>query len=170
MKTEQNIITVKGNKLFYKSNTYDCAIGKCGFTNNKKEGDNKTPIGKYKLLYGFYRNDRIGELNTKLNFKKTMPEYAWCDDSIDPNYNQFIRLPFKGSFENLYRGDKLYDIVIVLDYNINPPVSGKGSAIFFHIARKNFTGTEGCVAIDLESMLELLNHIDNETYMEILGE
>lgn len=164
------IIQVKGNSLIFKGKTYKCTIGKNGYTNNKVEGDNKTPIGKFKLLYGYYRDDRVGEINSDLKLTKTMPHYGWCDDKSHDYYNKFVELPFKESFENLYRGDNVYDIVIVLDYNIQPAIKGKGSAIFFHIANKNFTGTEGCVAIEIESMIELLNYIDENTYMEILGE
>ena len=43
--------------------------------------------------------------------------------------------------------DDLYDACIVLDWNIRPRRRGRGSAIFFHLARPDFTPTQGCVAV-----------------------
>jgi L,D-peptidoglycan transpeptidase YkuD (ErfK/YbiS/YcfS/YnhG family) len=34
-----------------------------------------------------------------------------------------------------------------IDYNLNPVIKNKGSAIFLHIAKKKYQPTKGCVAI-----------------------
>ena len=72
---------------------------------------------------------------------------GWCDDPRSNNYNKLIRLPFKFKSERLYRKDNVYDIILVLNYNINPIRKLKGSAILFIFLKKNFSPTKGCVAI-----------------------
>jgi len=84
------------------------------------------------------------------------PDDGWCDAPGDPNYNRRITFPFAASAEHLWREDRVYDVVVVLGYNDDPPVPGKGSAIFLHLARPGYTPTEGCVALgeaDMEAFL-----------------
>ena len=66
---------------------------------------------------------------------------GWCDDPLSKKYNQLIKIPYKFSYEKLYRKDHIYDIVVVLNYNMKPVVKKKGSAIFMHIAKKNYSKT-----------------------------
>ena len=47
-------------------------------------------------------------------------------------------------------------MIVVLGHNDDPPVPGKGSAIFMHVARPDYGPTEGCVALALPDLLELL--------------
>ena len=75
---------------------------------------------------------------------------GWCDDPKSKKYNQLIELPFKFNFEKLYRNDDIYDIIFILSFNTNPVLKNKGSAIFIHIAKKNYSPTKGCVAIKKE--------------------
>ncbi|MGB1360630.1 MAG: L,D-transpeptidase family protein [Alphaproteobacteria bacterium] len=163
------LIIVNDNQLILNNKVYKCAFGKNGFTENKQEGDNKTPIGKWKLNRLFYRADKIDLPQTKLPTTEINENMGWCDDVKSDKYNQLVELPFDYSHEKMYRGDDVYDIVIELDYNIKNPVKGNGSAIFFHIAKPDYTGTEGCIAINLNDMLEILPYLDNETIMEIKG-
>ena len=81
---------------------------------------------------------------------------GWCDDPAHPDYNRQVRLPFAASNEALWREDEVYDLIIVLGHNDNPPVPGRGSAIFMHVARPDYAPTEGCVALAPENLLEVL--------------
>lgn len=153
--------------LTYNGITIDCCLGRSGLTNDKKEGDGATPIGKFKLLNGFYRKDRLQKPISKLGFSTIKQNHGWCDDPSDPNYNALITLPFEPSHEIMTREDRLYDVCIVLDYNISPAVSGLGSAIFFHQTSPEFKATEGCVAINPEDMQALLPLLSSETQMII---
>ena len=63
---------------------------------------------------------------------------GWCDDHVSKYYNKLIRFPFKYSAEKLYRKDATYDLILVLNYNLNPVRKNKGSAIFIHVAKKNY--------------------------------
>jgi L,D-peptidoglycan transpeptidase YkuD (ErfK/YbiS/YcfS/YnhG family) len=84
---------------------------------------------------------------------------GWCDAPADKNYNLPVKLPYPASAEELWRADALYDIVVVLGFNDAPVVAGKGSAIFLHVAAKDFAPTEGCVALEKDGLLELLGEI-----------
>jgi L,D-peptidoglycan transpeptidase YkuD (ErfK/YbiS/YcfS/YnhG family) len=80
----------------------------------------------------------------------------WCDDPAHVAYNQPVRLPFAGGHERLWRDDHLYDLVVVLGWNDDPPVAHRGSAIFLHLARDGFAPTEGCVALARDDLLAVL--------------
>ena len=84
------------------------------------------------------------------------PEDGWCDDPQDPAYNRHVRLPYPASAERLWRDDGVYDIVVVLGHNDDPPVPGLGSAIFLHLCRPGFPPTEGCIAIERPELEDLL--------------
>ncbi|MFX6266199.1 hypothetical protein ABTF63_19150, partial [Acinetobacter baumannii] len=81
---------------------------------------------------------------------------GWCDDPAHGDYNRKVRLPFSASHEQLWRDDDLYDLVVVIGYNDQPVQQGAGSAIFLHVADPNFKPTEGCVAIELPSLLSVV--------------
>ncbi|WP_408022685.1 L,D-transpeptidase family protein [Stappia albiluteola] len=153
--------------LTHGSITIPCAIGRGGPTARKREGDGATPLGQFELLKVYYRPDRLRKPVTRLPVEPMHPMLGWCDAPADPCYNQPVLLPFAGSHEKLWREDHLYDIVVVLDYNLFPPVDGKGSAIFFHLARPDYSPTEGCVAVSLAHMLKILASVGKETAMSI---
>ncbi len=92
---------------------------------------------------------------------------GWCDDPKSKKYNKLIKLPFKGSFEKLYRKDNTYDIILVLNYNLNPVRKGKGSAIFIHVAKKDFKNTLGCIAVSKKNLLKIVKKINSSTQVNI---
>ena len=92
---------------------------------------------------------------------------GWCDDPSSSKYNRLVKLPFNGTSEKLYKKNNVYDIILVLDYNMNPIKSNKGSAIFIHIAKKNFKKTEGCVAIKKRELLKIIKDIKINTRVKI---
>jgi len=144
-----------------------CFLGRSGISTNKCEGDGTTPAGIYRLLFGYYRKDRIRKPETLLPFNTIRPNQGWCDDPWSPNYNRLVRLPFNRSHEVMTRGDRLYDICIVLDHNIHPQIRGRGSAVFFHLSSVEHRPTEGCIAIDPDHMRFLLPLLSNKTEMVI---
>ena len=125
-----------------------CCIGKNGLTKNKKEGDKKTPIGRFSIEKLYYRSDRIQKPLTKLRCIKIRKNMGWCDDPKSKKYNKLIYFPFKHSAEKLYRRENIYDIILVLNFNMNPVKKNKGSAIFIHVAKKGFQPTQGCIALN----------------------
>lgn len=144
-----------------------CAFGRSGLTDKKEEGDGATPIGKWPLRQLFHRPDRPAPPKTNLPVIEIAPDSGWCDDPRHDSYNQLVKLPFAASHEQLWRDDELYDLMVPLGYNDDVIVAGKGSAIFFHLARNNYQPTEGCVAIAEEHMRALLPLLSPETTMQI---
>ena len=92
---------------------------------------------------------------------------VWCDDPKSNHYNKLVKLPFAYSHEKLFRKDNIYDIILVLNYNMSPVKKNKGSAIFIHVAKKDFKKTEGCVAIRKPSLIKLVKEINPKTKVKI---
>lgn len=151
------MIFVSGNQLIFQGKTYACAVGKNGFASDKKEGDGATPLGEFPLRKCWYRADRLNAPKTQLPLRIINENDGWCDDPQSTDYNKHILLPHTAnSFENLHRQDHVYDLIIPLGYNDSPIVKGKGSAIFMHIAHDDYRGTEGCIALAKQDLLEVL--------------
>jgi L,D-peptidoglycan transpeptidase YkuD (ErfK/YbiS/YcfS/YnhG family) len=133
-----------------------CALGRSGRSARKREGDGATPIGRFRLVAVLYRPDQRGRPQTGLPVRAIGPEQGWCDASTDRNYNRQVRLPYPASTERMWREDRLYDLVVVLDHNTRPRMRFGGSAIFMHVARPGYTPTEGCIALSEKHMALLL--------------
>lgn len=144
-----------------------CILGKNGITRFKRESDISTPAGEWRLLFGYYRTDRVKLPPTALPMMPIASDDGWCDEPGNPNYNCPVKLPFNGRHEKLHREDRLYDVCIVLDYNITPQIQGRGSAIFFHLTSGDCRPTAGCIAIDPCDMLKILPQISNRTVLSI---
>ena len=156
-------IFIKNKFLIYDNYKVKCALGKEGDRNKEKEGDLITPKGSFKLKYIFYRKDKIKSLKTRLKKIAINNKMGWCDDPTSKYYNKLIRFPFMKSAEKLYRSDNVYDIILVLDYNMNPIKLNRGSAIFVHIAKKGFSPTKGCVAISKRELKKLVGKVNKQT-------
>ena len=161
-------ILIKNKSLIYNNYKVKCALGKRGIGNKKKEGDLITPKGSFKINGILYRPDKVKNLITKLRKKMINKKMGWCDDPKSKKYNQLIKLPFKFNFEKLYRNDDIYDIIFILSFNTNPVLKNKGSAIFIHIAKKNYSPTKGCVAIKKNDIKKLAREINRKTLVKIL--
>ena len=161
------IIINKSGYLKYKSLKFRCALGKAGIGKKKKEGDNITPKGIYKILKVYFRKDRIKKFKSKFKLIPIKKNLGWCDDPKSQNYNKQIKLPDKFNYERLYRNDNIYDIICVLNYNTNPIISNKGSAIFIHIKKGQYKSTSGCIALRKSDLLKLLSQINYETKIKI---
>jgi len=148
--------------------SFFCIFGKNGVAENKIEGDWKTPTGIFPIRKIYYRSDRIEKIETKIECIPLSENDIWCDDVNKDEYNTLIKLPFEGSYENLWREDELYDIIIVIGYNDNPIIKNKGSAIFIHVAKEDMEYTKGCLALKKEDLLKLIKNIDIDTKIEIL--
>jgi L,D-peptidoglycan transpeptidase YkuD (ErfK/YbiS/YcfS/YnhG family) len=150
---------------------FPCALGRSGMSSRKHEGDGATPVAEMRVVSGWFRPDRLVRPRTALALEPITARDGWCDAPSDPNYNCPVRLPFAASHEEMLRADRLYDVCLVLDWNL-PPSGRKrngGSAIFLHIARPGFPPTEGCIAIAPETMRRLMPRIGPETVVKVLA-
>lgn len=132
------------------------AFGRGGVRVHKQEGDGATPAGLLPLRRVLYRADRVTRPRTLVPVMPLAPHDGWCDDPSHADYNQPVRLPHEGRHEALWRSDAVYDVIGVLGWNDAPVVRGMGSAIFLHLARPDFSPTEGCIALPLPDLLALL--------------
>tara|TARA_Y100000992_G_scaffold199509_1_gene135900 strand:+ start:231 stop:638 length:408 start_codon:yes stop_codon:yes gene_type:complete len=133
----------------------------------KKEGDKKTPKGKFKFIMLLYRKDRNHNFHCKIKKKVIRKNMGWCDDPDSVYYNKLINFPFKYSAEKLYLKKNIYDLILVLDFNMKPIRKGAGSAVFFHLSDKNFRKTKGCVATRKKDFLKILSKVSNKTRLII---
>jgi len=162
------IIINKSGHLKYKNLKFRCALGKSGIKKKTREGDNVTPKGIYKILTVFYRKDRIKKIKAPFKKIKITKKIGWCDDVKSKYYNKQISIPTSLGHEKLYRKDNIYDIICVINYNINPTVANKGSAIFLHITKGNYKNTRGCIALKKNHLLKLLASIKKNTKIKIM--
>jgi L,D-peptidoglycan transpeptidase YkuD (ErfK/YbiS/YcfS/YnhG family) len=154
------IIINKSGYLEYKNLKFRCSLGEAGIGKKEKEGDKITPKGNFKILKIYYRKDRLKKITSKFKIIKITRNMGWCDDPNSKKYNQLIKLPTSYSYERLYRKENIYDLIIVINYNIKPTIKNKGSAIFIHVASKNFNKTAGCIALkksDLRKLIKAIN-------------
>lgn len=151
----------------------EVVIGKNGVTSNKKEGDLCTPMGLYDLGFAFGLEDN----KYNYSYYKINENVYWIDDSNSIYYNHWIELsnkkieyPYKymessnkiewKSAEHLIKYPIEYELAIVIEYNVNPPIQNKGSAIFLHIINK--TITSGCIATTKENIIYILKWLDKD--------
>ena len=161
-------IVVKNKEtLIFEDFSFKCCIGKNGITNNKIEGDKKTPKGLFSLGNVYYRKDKNIKPITKLNSISINKKMGWCNDVGNNKYNKLIKINKKIKHEKMFRKDYKYDCVIPINYNTKNIKIGKGSAIFIHLT-KNYKKTTGCIALKKKDLLILLKLVNRKTKIKIL--
>ena len=161
------IIIKNKETLVFKDFNFKCCIGKNGTTNNKFEGDNKTPKGLFSIDKVYYRKDKNIKPITKLNTISINRKMGWCNDVTNKKYNRLIKINKNIKYEKMFRKDYKYDLLIPIKYNTKNTKAGKGSAIFIHLS-KNYKKTAGCIALKKKDFLILLKLIDQKTKIKIL--
>ena len=160
------IILKNKETLIFDDFRFKCCIGKKGITNNKTEGDKKTPSGFFSLGKVYYRKERNSKPITKINTISIKKNMGWCDDVKSKEYNKLIKTTVKFRYEKMFRRDYKYDYLIPINYNTKNTKLGKGSAIFIHLT-KNYLPTAGCIGIKKKDMLILLKLINGKTKIKI---
>jgi L,D-peptidoglycan transpeptidase YkuD (ErfK/YbiS/YcfS/YnhG family) len=165
------VATAKG-QFHFSQIQVPCALGRGGViaAENKTEGDGASPTGTWPIRRFLYRADRLQKPKAQLALSAIQPNDGWCDASHDPAYNQAVTLPYPASCENLWREDEVYDLIGILGHNDDPVVPDRGSAIFLHIARPGYLPTEGCIALSLEHMLEVMALAEPGSAIKITGD
>ena len=148
-----------------------CAIGRNGVVSmaDKREGDGCTPIGRWPVRGALLRSDRgIVAPEAGLPWRWLHRHDGWSDDPADPRYNQPVRLPSMFRAETLWRDDDVYDAIVVLGFNDTDRIAGAGSAIFLHSMPSSGT-TAGCIAIERDTLLDLLPRFRTHDMIEIVA-
>ncbi|MCA0041924.1 L,D-transpeptidase family protein [Celeribacter litoreus] len=161
MKATDIVVTRWGARFM--GRRFPCAIGKGGITSDKREGDGASPRGIHHLPRLYYRADRIPALTAE----KIRVGDLWCDAGDHPSYNHLVHAPFSASHEKMRRADRLYDLVLITDWNWPDATPGKGSAIFVHRWRKPRHPTEGCVAFRADHLRWIAERVTPATRLII---
>ena len=135
------------------------------------DGSEKIEADSYILMPGLINAHTNGHGNLA-----NWSSYCWvwrCWGALkhrtyDRGYNTLINTPYPYSHETLWRLDSIYDIIIELGYNDNPPTLDRGSAIFMHLARPNFDPTAGCIALKKSDLLNLLSLVSYEDLVKVV--
>jgi L,D-peptidoglycan transpeptidase YkuD (ErfK/YbiS/YcfS/YnhG family) len=143
-------------RLIWPGGSAPAAVGRTGVAANKREGDGATPAGTFPLASGLYRPDRMRLPDSGLLVRALSPRDAWVDDPADHNYNRLVSLPYPAHTEQMWLDDAVYDLLVVIGYNMDPVVPNAGSAIFLHIARPDFSPTVGCIAVEKDVLVHLM--------------
>jgi L,D-peptidoglycan transpeptidase YkuD (ErfK/YbiS/YcfS/YnhG family) len=146
--------------------TIAVALGRGGIIANKREGDGGTPKGIFRPIRLWWRADRHARPRTFLPVRAIRTDDAWCEDPSSRHYNRSVKLGPDGG-DRLQRADHLYDFIIEIDHNTQPRIAGRGSAVFLHLVRTNFSPTAGCVSMTKSAMLQLLRQIGPHTKIVI---
>lgn len=145
-----------------------CTIGRAGAcpAAEKREGDSMTPLGTWPIRAVLFRPGRSAPpAGMALPWRWVREKDGWSDGADDPEYNRPVRHPHGFSAERLAREDGLYDVIVVLGHNDDPPVAGRGSAIFLHCGEGQ--PTEGCVAIGKAALLALVAQLGPSSVVAI---
>ncbi len=143
--------------LLFGAERFPCALGAAGIRPDKSEGDGATPAGQLALRRLLFRADRVAPPASTLRLREPIAATdGWCDDPGHRDYNRMVRLPHDARAEALRREDGLYDVLAVLGWNDAPPVPGRGSAIFLHVAPPGDGPTAGCIGLVLPALLHVL--------------
>jgi len=161
------IIVKNKQSLFFDDFNFKCCIGKKGLTENKIEGDKKTPKGFYSLGNLYYRGDKVKKPKTLLKCVKIKKNMGWCNDINNKLYNKEIKIKKKMKYERLFRNDYKYNYLIPIKYNWRNPKKNKGSAIFIHLT-ENYKPTAGCIALLQKDFLILVKLIKKNTRIKII--
>jgi len=143
------------------------ALGRSGIKANKREGDGATPAGRYRLVRLWWRPDRLPRPRTLLPARPISVLDAWCEDPSDRRYNRAIRISPSEPGDRLWRSDALYDLVIEIDHNTRPRISGRGSAVFIHVARAALEPTAGCISLPIMTLKTLVARLGPQTRITI---
>jgi L,D-peptidoglycan transpeptidase YkuD (ErfK/YbiS/YcfS/YnhG family) len=147
--------------------TVPVALGRAGIRADKREGDGGTPRGCFRPLRLWWRADRLPRPSSLLPARRISAHDAWCEDPADRRYNRHFRRSANEPGDRLQRSDALYDMIVEIDHNTRPCVTGRGSAVFIHVARPAFAPTAGCVALRSRDLRILLTKLSRKTRIVI---
>jgi L,D-peptidoglycan transpeptidase YkuD (ErfK/YbiS/YcfS/YnhG family) len=135
------------------------SIGEKGFAaiDSKREGDGKSPSGVFPLGIAFGYDPSVA---TRMPYRQATDDDFWVDDVNSEDYNKWVKgKPRAASWEKMKREDDQYKYGLVIEYNTDPIIKGKGSAIFLHVW-KGGEPTAGCVSMAEEMVLKILGWLD----------
>ena len=140
-------------------------VGKNGVSAESREGDYRTPKGLFPLGFAF-GTENLTDLS--IPYRQLNENCYWVDDPESEYYNQWQETTniTWNSAEHLIDYATSYRYTVVVNYNMNPIVPYKGSAIFLHCATGSYTA--GCIAVPTADMREILYWLKEDANPMIL--
>lgn len=131
----------------------------------KREGDGKTPVGIFSADMAFGYATPAEAAFVKLPYLMVEARHFCVDDPGSRHYNRIVDADLIvekdwSSAEEMLRQDGLYRWGIFPGYNTRHVEAEAGSCIFLHLWRGPEHPTEGCTAMALADMENLLQWID----------
>ena len=130
---------------------YTARVGRSGVSTNKREADGATPAGTFPIggtMYGNSPSPGVSYPYVRLRCGDW-----WVEDSMSPAYNTFQRVgcgrkpPFKVTTPDLSTSPRAYAHLAVIEYNMHPVVSGRGSGICTFRSEKRRAVVSACPAL-----------------------
>ena len=159
--TEQIILVVGDNLSFWnKENSKwkmslqsHCGYGQAGISFEKVEGDMKTPAGSFPVMYAFGFDKKI---DTPMKYRQVTQNTTFSSRQ-DETYNTWQEVKGRGTMIKNYQ----FKYGMVIGYNMNPIIQGKGSGIFLHCRNYNHWWSHGCVTVPQKIMIDILKQSKN---------
>ncbi|MFF3324236.1 L,D-transpeptidase [Streptomyces sp. NPDC002889] len=127
---------------------------------SRKQGTSTTPTGLYDLPYAF--GVLSAPVSTDYAYRRVDERSWWCQDNGSRAYNRWVDgLPEDcraGESEHLISYRTQYAHALVIGFNYERPVRGRGAGIFLHVNGRG--ATSGCVSVPAAAMRSLLAWAD----------
>ncbi|MFJ2115406.1 L,D-transpeptidase family protein, partial [Streptomyces sp. NPDC087850] len=138
--------------------TAEARFGAGGLTDGatRVQGTSTTPIGVYDLPYAF--GTEPAPAGIAYGYREVTETSWWCQDNGSRSYNRWVEgLPpdcRADEAEHLTDYRPQYGLALVIGFNYQRPVRGRGAGIFLHV---NGAGaTAGCVSVPAGAMRSVL--------------
>ncbi|MFD9409605.1 L,D-transpeptidase [Streptomyces sp. NPDC059989] len=144
--------------LWFEAGSAEARFGAKGLTEGatRTQGTNTTPTGLYDLPYAF--GIRRAPAGTEYRYRRVTGDSWWCQDNASAAYNRWVEpLPADcapGEAEHLLAYESQYVHALVIAFNYDEPVRGRGAGIFLHVNGRG--ATAGCVSVPRRAMREIL--------------
>ncbi|WP_327217327.1 L,D-transpeptidase family protein [Streptomyces cyaneofuscatus] len=128
----------------------------------REQGTSTTPTGLYDLPYAFGIQE--APAGTRYAYRKVNQDSWWCQDNASASYNRWVE-PRPADCradeaEHLVSYGTQYAHALVIGFNYERPVLGRGAGIFLHVNGRG--ATAGCVSVPADAMTEILAWADPE--------
>ncbi|TPQ22343.1 L,D-transpeptidase family protein [Streptomyces sporangiiformans] len=127
---------------------------------SREQGTNTTPTGLYDLPYAFGISP--APRGTAVTYRRVRQNSWWCQDNDSRSYNRWTDpRPADcraAEAEHLISYGRQYAYALVIGFNYERPVRGRGAGIFLHVNGRG--ATAGCVSVPRDAMRRILDWAD----------
>ncbi|WP_435284526.1 L,D-transpeptidase family protein [Streptomyces koelreuteriae] len=122
----------------------------------RRQGTDTTPTGLYGLPYAF--GIKAAPRGTAYTYRRVHRDSWWCQDNDSRSYNRWTEPRAAdcraAESEQLITYRAQYAHALVIDFNYERPVRGRGAGIFLHVDGRG--ATAGCVSVPGDAMRRIL--------------